>query len=1031
MPVTLGSFALRAPVGRGGMGEVWAAEHVHSGVTVAIKLVLGADDAAAKAFLREVHVLAALRHPNVLRPLDAGRAPAGGPWREGTPWLATEFAPGGTVADQAPTSWDDVRSVLIQTLAGLAHAHAHRVVHRDVKPTNLLHLGGRVVLADFGLAHTFGGVERRVAGTPGYMAPEQLTGRVEDHGPATDLYAVGCLAWALVTGAPPFWSEDTSAVVAGHLSTPVPRLPAGSNAPDALQDWLDRSLAKDPGLRFASAAEALAVLSGLGGSDPLGVRIAPPTLETVPFSPPSRAPAEDNGLDDRTFEDLSADRHVELPCLPLDEPDDPALAGAGQGLLGARDPALVGREREQELLWEALGRVVSGRTPEVVVVSGPSGAGRRRLASWVARGAAEHGIGPWVRVAAGEEPSSAVVAELGRGDPRVRRLASFRAAKRSGEDRVGAAVSALGNAAGTGAAVLWLDGVDAPGWDFVRRLFAVGAPVLVVAGTDGAGLPELPVAPLLLELGPLGDAPLRLLTSGWVGLEGTLSREVERSSRGLPGRVAALVRDLAAREQLVAGPGGLALAVGSIPVVDEPDDDVRRAGFAALLAAAPPAEALALGLAATLGAEVEYPALEWLWAHAGLPEPTATLDRALRLGALEALRGGLRFAHAGIRTEVLEHVRAAGRWEVFHAACAAWCRQGETPDREALARHLFEAGRWAEAHTEGQAATRALLTAGEARVGDLLDRQEEALHHLAAPAEDRRWLELRFDRARAAYARGEWDVALTAFREIAGVAALRGWAGLEGMALRGWGRLVQADADVAVPLAQRALARAEALRDRQEIVGCRVLLAEILQHRDPAAAADLLRQVLVDEPASTSARTALVLLALAAGRSEEVSGHLEALSAADLGDHPRLRAEVENLRGEVARKAGDLDRAARHYRRAVVAYRSVGRTGDAAYPTLNLALVRALRGDERTVRQLAEPLIARDRRRAVRVFAQAALLSVSAGQEAEALLSGLEAELRASPLIEPDLVLLLELAAAHLPEPTAARARALADAVRS
>ena len=195
MTVRLGPFFLERRIGIGGGGEVWRGRHRSEGVPVAIKLITGhrARDAAYReAFQREVQAVAGLSHPGVVQVLDTGRvddaaaAAFGGDLVAGSPYLAMELAQGSLRDRPGPGSFETLRLWLLWLLDILAESHAAGVVHRDLKPGNVLWFetpaivgdvdgASRLRLADFGLAHAMDGVDvsRGTAGTPTYMAPER------------------------------------------------------------------------------------------------------------------------------------------------------------------------------------------------------------------------------------------------------------------------------------------------------------------------------------------------------------------------------------------------------------------------------------------------------------------------------------------------------------------------------------------------------------------------------------------------------------------------------------------------------------------------------------------------------------------------------------------------------------------------------------------------------------------------------------------------------------------------------------------
>ena len=209
---------------------VWRAIHREQGVPVAVKVLTAHTD--PEEFRNEVQSVAALYHPGVVMVFDHGlvdayaAAQTQGRLEENAPWLAMELASKGSLKDlRRNLSWADIRSLLINVLDALAHAHARGVIHRDIKPGNIL-LGGPedhrpgLKLADFGLARGIESTQalRDVRGTPAYMSPEQVLGNWRAFGPWTDLYALGCVAWELITGAPPYAGEDFRNVAAQHLA---------------------------------------------------------------------------------------------------------------------------------------------------------------------------------------------------------------------------------------------------------------------------------------------------------------------------------------------------------------------------------------------------------------------------------------------------------------------------------------------------------------------------------------------------------------------------------------------------------------------------------------------------------------------------------------------------------------------------------------------------------------------------------------------------------------------------------------------
>ncbi len=244
----IGRFQLVQEIGRGGFGVVYEARDRKLGRTVAFKAVRPGDalDAREDQLLREADAAARLSHPNIVSLFDVGRSEHG-------PYLVLEFLRGQTLArrlDQGAMSVLESVRVAVEVAKGLAHAHQHGVVHRDLKPGNIfLCDDGQVKVLDLGLAHAFG--RRRVdGGTPGYMAPEQQRGAPEDE--RTDVFALGVILYRMLAEAAPFPRER------GRIARPARTL-AVPGAP-ALGELISRMLEQDPVKRPRSAGEVLAAL---------------------------------------------------------------------------------------------------------------------------------------------------------------------------------------------------------------------------------------------------------------------------------------------------------------------------------------------------------------------------------------------------------------------------------------------------------------------------------------------------------------------------------------------------------------------------------------------------------------------------------------------------------------------------------------------------------------------------------------------------------------------------------------------------
>ncbi len=277
-------------VGRGGMGAVYRAEHLALGNTVAVKVLRASHGAHAdmvRRFQREAVAASQIRHPGIVEVTDFGRTP------DGRFYLAMELVEGETLARRlarlGPFIPAEAMSLVRELARALGAAHARGIYHRDIKPENvLLARDGSAKLADFGIARLSEGPRdaRETAagvifGTPHYMSPEQAAGQRQDG--RCDVYALGVLLFELLTGAPPYVGASATHVLAAHLLSPVPRLPAhGPHGPlpPALADLVGRMMAKAAGDRPGTMAEVEAALEAVLGGHEL-----PPPLPRVPVRP--------------------------------------------------------------------------------------------------------------------------------------------------------------------------------------------------------------------------------------------------------------------------------------------------------------------------------------------------------------------------------------------------------------------------------------------------------------------------------------------------------------------------------------------------------------------------------------------------------------------------------------------------------------------------------------------------------------------------------------------------------------------------
>ncbi|HET8988104.1 MAG TPA: serine/threonine-protein kinase, partial [Humibacillus sp.] len=270
-----GRYELVAPIASGGMGDVWHATDEVLGRSVAVKVMRadGVDDVAfAARFRDEARNAAGLHHPHIASVFDFGE-------QDGQAWIVMELVLGSTVSDlireRGALPAAEVCQIVGQSALALAAAHDAGVVHRDVKPSNIIVTPeGQAKLTDFGISriddgagHTMTG---EILGTPDYLSPEQAVGRAAT--PASDLYALGVVAHEMLTGNRPFDRGAPVATAMAQVNDEPPTLP--DSVPDDLRRMVAACLLKDPALRPADAHSVASALLDAGTPDPSGMPFA-------------------------------------------------------------------------------------------------------------------------------------------------------------------------------------------------------------------------------------------------------------------------------------------------------------------------------------------------------------------------------------------------------------------------------------------------------------------------------------------------------------------------------------------------------------------------------------------------------------------------------------------------------------------------------------------------------------------------------------------------------------------------------------
>ncbi len=791
------------------MARVYRGWHPDAHVEVAVKVLVAQkvrDPSFLSSFADEVRAVAALSHPGSISVYDYGYlarediAAQGAELVPESPFLVMELAPGGSLEHRlAGLDWLTIRRILVQLLEALAHAHARGLIHRDIKPGNVLCFdedgGLRVKLTDFGISHAVGTHvastgELTICGTPLYMAPEQFQNQAYCFGPWTDLYAVGCMAFQLVTGQVPFPVDHLIKLFTSHLSAPRPPLltPHPERLPAGLETWIHRLIDPEPERRFrhaADARQALLELSPPADPRPLPLRGEAPAPTTTLELNASRtwSVAGLPTLLTDTLDELSAPTKTSdsagrstlppesaAPPLPTtwrtltDRQEIRHLRGVGAGLFGLRQPPLVGRLAERDRLWRYLRETVTTGSPQAVVLQGPTGCGKSRLASWLCYRAAELGVANYAvayhsaspgpvspaasmvrrllglsiadgpaaleeRFPAWNPEDREVLGELMRGDPGALSVEQIYAHSLLRE--------AIEEAAERRPLILSFDDVHfgAPSLSLIEQLLRQEElPLLILCTVDEELLATRPDEAAALEslvasegadslaLPPLSEEEHRDLVGALIGLDYDLAEHLIERTAGNPTFLVELVGDWIATGLLRPGPRGFVLAADTLPPIPK---DLRQAWEERLrfaLESSPPDWPVALYLAAFLG--TEFRRRDWIRAaeHAGLGvDLEALAEHLLNLRLLLRVEEGYAFAQA-IARETLEVMAAdtsAGDELVarLHNACSAAIREhyplGSPGRADRLARHHLGAGRNKSAYRQGLMATEEAMCVGD------------------------------------------------------------------------------------------------------------------------------------------------------------------------------------------------------------------------------------------------------------------------------------------------------------------------------
>ena len=302
---TLGQYEILEEIGRGGMATVYRARQLSINRVVAVKVLprhLLHDPGFFERFEREVDVIAHLEHPHILPIYDYGKA-------DDVPYIAMRYLAGGSLAQlirRGQPPLEDLDRPFTQVAQALDYAHRQGIIHRDIKPGNImLDEAGNAYLSDFGIARVLGSnlTGSAIIGTPAYMSPEQANGLPLDA--RSDIYALGVVLFELITGREPYQAETPMALLLKHINEPMPPISMfRQQVPLEVEQVIFKATAKDPGQRYSSAGDMARDFSealrgrrqtGAAGEDtptiiPEGAVLGRATPPTPTPYPPYQAP---------------------------------------------------------------------------------------------------------------------------------------------------------------------------------------------------------------------------------------------------------------------------------------------------------------------------------------------------------------------------------------------------------------------------------------------------------------------------------------------------------------------------------------------------------------------------------------------------------------------------------------------------------------------------------------------------------------------------------------------------------------------
>ncbi len=1002
----LGPFEIHEVIGKGGMGVVFCGQHTATRVPVAIKVITrrGASHPHFRRSMHnEVRAVAALDHPGVIRVFDYGEIPAaaeeltGGALRAESPYFAMELVPHGSLVDLVGrVDWAQGKAILLSLLDALAHSHARDVIHRDIKPGNILidEWGGRVIprLADFGLAfaHNSPTDASRSIGTPQYMAPEQIETPWREHGPWSDLYSLGCVAYELFCGRKMFQGKSVIAIFKQHLDGTRRPWRTVVRTPEGFDEWLARMLARDATDRFQCAADAARALLALDDSDLPDVR--PPAQTEHNFAMVMPVLGQGAPVD-----------HDEL-SFPKRRTPSMRLVGAGLGLFGLREHSLVGRRAELDLLFETF-RKVKSEGAKAVAIFGSEGIGKSKLAGSFAERLAELGLAVPLKVALSDDGGNHGLAQLFASLFRVLGASRVEVAGiiRDRLAQLGCHDTFLWKAAAELVSPVVSDSEQTGGFEFASqglrtetalqllKLHAEGRPLVVVVDdahrdaefvrfvqevlARGAGLqilfvmtvseealatrPEvreaLERAPQSarirrVDLHPLDEVSHLELVQNLLHLTGDVAVELASRTAGNPRFATSLVGDWVERGVLTVDETGFvprADVLGRIPdsMVEVWDS---RLNF---VLQEVPSSRFALEIAAALGSEVVFDEWAAICRSQRVRVESEFVAQLFAHRLAEEERDRWRFTHPGIAESLRRGAEEVGRWAHWKAVCASYLESTGRRRVEVLER----IGRyWLEAN-EFENAVEPLVSAADLRErqGDYV-AAERALSAAVQAVEkarhgagrSRRLAELWVTRARTYAGWGRPDESLRWARKAWEAASNEGWTDITVKSV------------VYIALAKQWMGAKDSLQwlergfaaldfitgefrsDGRALVALAYVATSQGRFAEAERALEVDSRFVADERGRAANAYQRARLAIYRGRHEEAreQGHLAETLYRELGHVPALASTLTMI-AEAERKTGHLELAQTLYQQAVELQEQLGQSAIVAKTSIGQILL--------------------------------------------------------------------------------------------